>query len=650
MVILDSAERPKEKIILNNDSRRIPVGARLYPFRKAWQGATHEGTVRLGLSWNWQYQPPKLKRLRQRHSKALDRILRELKRKRVIEKARQLRWQSRLFTVPKRDSQEDRLILDLSQLNLYIACPSFKMLTIKEIKYLLPRGYWTISIDFLDGYWHVPVAPSKRPYLGFTYRNQDYQFRAMPFGLNVAPRTFTKVMSHLVKVLASAGIWCLPYLDDLLLIAATREECIRIGQIALTIIKDMGLLINEKKSRLTPAQDFEWLGIRWNLLSFTAQVVEKKFSCLQEDLASIITSKHCTKRTVMKIQGLCNWIGQSDHNIRLLMTTTRIILKFHSRAHPDSLIQIPRNLKIRLCAWVNAKAFPQQLGSPTPDLTIQTDASLHGWGFIINQIPFNGRFTHSMKYSINIKELIVIWLALLKISERNITIQVLCDNSSAIQVLQRGGSMSYHLYSLAELIWKRVTRFNWTLKVSHIKGTFNVIADQLSRNNQISTEWSLSDKDFQKVLEMNPLLEVDLFATKLNKKLPIYVSPCPDPEATALNSLTIPWDKWNHLYLYPPTPLISKVLCLLSQFSYMSAVLITPDTPTRPWFMALQLQKVPSTVLEVKLQQIVVNKLMIQPHTTKLRAWKLSGQHIEQNLIATSKRKVSWPHRFVSHH
>ena len=33
-----------------NDSRNIQVGARLFPFRKHWRGAAHEGIVRIGLS------------------------------------------------------------------------------------------------------------------------------------------------------------------------------------------------------------------------------------------------------------------------------------------------------------------------------------------------------------------------------------------------------------------------------------------------------------------------------------------------------------------------------------------------------------------------------------------------------------------------
>ena len=185
-----------------NDLPKVPVGARLFRFRRAWQGATHEGLIKKGLGWTWKRRPPRLKRLRQRTSVALDRFIRELKKKRVIERAKRLRLQSRLFTVPKKGSIDGRLILDLSLLNLFINCPSFKMLTLKDTCLLLPAGFWTISIDLLDGYWHVPIAPGKRPFLGFIYRGQAWQFRALPFGLNIAPRAFTKLVSHVVRELA----------------------------------------------------------------------------------------------------------------------------------------------------------------------------------------------------------------------------------------------------------------------------------------------------------------------------------------------------------------------------------------------------------------------------------------------------------------
>ena len=186
----------------------------------------------------------------------------------IIERAkRPIRWQSILFTVPKRNPGEHRLILDLSKLNDFIDCPPFKMLTLKEVKLLLPKGYWTVSIDMLDGYFHLPVAPSKRSFLGFTYNGLDWVFRGVPFGLNVAPRAFTKVIAHVILELAKVGIWALPYLDDILIISHSEEACRLHSQKALQIIKKMGFLVNEAKSRLEPSQKFEWLGVEWDLTS-----------------------------------------------------------------------------------------------------------------------------------------------------------------------------------------------------------------------------------------------------------------------------------------------------------------------------------------------------------------------------------------------
>ena len=210
-----------------NDRSRIPVGGRLFRFWKSWEGSAHKSIVQVGLTWTWKRQLPPAKLLKQKSSRSLDKLIKKLRKRRVIEKAKKaLLWQSRLFTVPKKDSEEDRLILDLSQLNSYIRCPSFKMLTQKEVKLNLPKGYWTVSLDLKDGFWHVGVAPSLRPYLGFRYKNQSWQFRAMPFGLNIAPRIFTKVVSHVVKRLTEEGIWCLPYHDNLLIIARTEEDCL----------------------------------------------------------------------------------------------------------------------------------------------------------------------------------------------------------------------------------------------------------------------------------------------------------------------------------------------------------------------------------------------------------------------------------------
>ena len=107
--------------------KHLPVGGRLFKFRKSWKGAAYESTITKGLSWSWETTPPPLKVISQKESPELDLHMIQLRKKRVIEKAKTIKFQSRVFTVPKKDSPEGRWILDLSNLNTFIKCPKFRM-------------------------------------------------------------------------------------------------------------------------------------------------------------------------------------------------------------------------------------------------------------------------------------------------------------------------------------------------------------------------------------------------------------------------------------------------------------------------------------------------------------------------------------------
>ena len=52
---------------------------------------------------------------------------------------------------------------------------------------------------------------------------------------------------------------------------------------------------------------------------------------------------------------------------------------------------------------------------------------------------------------------------------------------------------------------------------------------------------------------------VDVFATHLNHKLPLYVSPIPDPNAWDIDALNITWTGLT-AYAYPPTALLHRVI------------------------------------------------------------------------------------------
>ena len=189
-------------------------------------------------------------------------------------------------------------------------------------------------------------------------------------------------------------------------------------------------------------------------ITHTARVSQDKISNLRTSLDTIFRSQTCTKRAIMQVQGLVNYIGRCDPVICLMMAVTRTILRRFKQKSPDAIIRIPVHLKFRICEWYNPQTIPQHLGSPAPMLIIQTDASLRGWGFQVGQQRFHGRFDKSVKLSINTLELLTIWFALITVHTKGLVIQILCDNTAAIAALRRGSSSHFRLSSLAELIWR----------------------------------------------------------------------------------------------------------------------------------------------------------------------------------------------------
>ena len=117
---------------------------------------------------------------------------------------------------------------------------------------------------------------------------------------------------------------------------------------------------------------------------------------------------------------------------------------------------------------------------------------------------------------------------------------------------------------------------NIVLRARHIPGHLNVIADKLSRHNQvIQTEWSLSQQVFNLLCFKWGRPQEDLFATRFNHKLPRFVSPVPDPMAWAVDALSLLWENWD-VYAFPPVALLPQVVSKMTDQGCHRMILIAP--------------------------------------------------------------------------
>ena len=183
-------------------------------------------------------------------------------------------------------------------------------------------------------------------------------------------------------------------------------------------------------------------------------------------------------------------------------------------------------------------ASPSPCRREKPNTVVTTDASLTGWGVVLQNQTWKGTWTrHESNLHINELELITTIKALNLISTQiqGDQVQFLIDNKTTCCYINRqGGTKSIRMNALARKLWLLAEELNIHLSAMFIEGKNNVIADMLSRQGQIiKAEWTLSMKTFQWVSKSSPWRapEVDLFANAMTNRLPKYMSPCPDGQA-----------------------------------------------------------------------------------------------------------------------
>lgn len=120
-------------------------------------------------------------------------------------------------------------------------------------------------------------------------------------------------------------------------------------------------------------------------------------------------------------------------------------------------------------------------------------------------------------------------------------VRIYLDNSVAVQYMyinHMGGRKTY-LNNLTREIWQWCMKRNVWLSACHLPGKSNVEADKLSIKLSNDMEWKLNVDIFEILQSRCGLFDVDLFVLRLNWQVRKYVSHFPDPEAFAVDAISI---------------------------------------------------------------------------------------------------------------
>ena len=218
--------------------------------------------------------------------------------------------------------------ISLRQLNKHVYNKKFRM---GNIRSLLKQGGFMIKIDLQDAYMSVPVVPKSICFLVSIFDSKIYRFKVMSFGLNSAPRIFTKLFKPIFRLLRSQGMLLITYLGDILPIAPTAYLCLAQGKFLMKLLQDLGFLVNMNKSVLTPTQRIIFLGFLIDSVNMSISLPDGK------QLAIIQKANSLLAQTLISIRDLCQFVGMCSAT-RPALRASSFVLQGNSTLNKQSFI------------------------------------------------------------------------------------------------------------------------------------------------------------------------------------------------------------------------------------------------------------------------------------------------------------------------
>ena len=389
------------------------------------------------------------------------------------------------------------------------------------------------------------------------------------------------------------AVGLLQYLDDWLLRSPNRTLLAQQTSWLVDIIRRVGFILNVEKSQLVPTQRLIHIGVEYHLdlgLMFPPMDRVRRF---EGRISVLLNLRVSTAFFWLSLLGLLSSVTDVIPLGRLHLRPLQLYMLAHwapASKNLKALIPVKHDLlDHHLRWWLDRKCTRAGMLLDIPDAQAHlfTDASESGWGAHLDTLQVSGQWsTRETLLHINHLEMLAVRNALLAFRDQltGMTVQLMSDNASVVSYIRKqGGTVSVPLYLLAREVLLLARDAQITLQAKHIPGERNALADLLSRMNKVvHTEWTLHQSVVDSLCITWDKPNVDLFATRMNNRLPVFVSPMADPLALDVDAMSISW-KGMYAYAFPPFVMLGRVLEKVQREHPCEMILIAPKWPNQSW-------------------------------------------------------------------
>ena len=250
----------------------------------------------------------------------------------------------------------------------------------------------------------------------------------------------------------------------------------------MDLLQQLGLEISRKKL-VAPCTTAICLGILVDWVNRTISIPDEKLKEIVEICKVWHSKSTCTKTQLQSLLGSLLYITKCVRPAQFFLNRMLQVLR---DGHALKRIQLTKEFH-RDLNWFNT-FLSSYNGATFYDnnqihATIALDACLSGLGDVYKDMVYALQIPWGFcNYTIVHLEMLNIMLALKVWGQywSNKCVEIKCDNSAVVSVLQEAKARDPLLAAFARNIWLLTSTFNIQLKVSHIFGKDNQIADLLS--------------------------------------------------------------------------------------------------------------------------------------------------------------------------
>ena len=383
-------------------------------------------------------------------------------------------FNSPLLLVPKPElngKKRWRMCVDYRKVNKKLVADRYPLPRIDEILDGLGRAKYFSKIDLFNGFYQIALDESSRDITSFSTNDGSYRWKVLPFGLNVSPNSFSRMMN-----LAFAGasqIQFFLYMDDLIVVGNSIEHHLENLESVFKICRQRNLKLHPYKCQF-----------------FRSEVTYLGHKCTSEGIHPDPSKIHCVQNyPVPKDKDSTKrFVAFANYYRRFIKNFAEIAYPLNKLTRKKVDFIWTKECQEAFETLKNRLSNPPVLAYPNFDLpfTITTDASKIACGAVLSQkidgverpIAFASKpFSKGESNKITKEqELIAIHWAIKHfrpyIYDKFFTVN--SDHKSLI-----------YLFSLKDPSSK-LTRIRLDLEehdfeIVYLKGTSNVVADALSR-------------------------------------------------------------------------------------------------------------------------------------------------------------------------